>query len=67
MLNWKRVERIYLDELESNLLGVEIVKLVVEPKETIVDVAKSLVEKANITLLKNILINNSIWFVVKLT
>ena len=51
MFTLERVERIYLDELakvESDSLGVEIVKLVVEPEETAVDVAKSLVEKAKV-------------------
>ena len=51
MLTLERVERIYLDELtEIDSLGVGIVKLVVEPEETAVDVAKSLVEKAQIQL-----------------
>ncbi len=51
MLTLERVERIYLDELtEIDSLGVEIVKLVVEPEETAVDVAKSLIEKAQIQL-----------------
>ncbi len=51
MFTLERVERIYLDELakvESDSLGVEIVKLVVESEETAVDVAKSLVEKAKV-------------------
>jgi predicted transposase YdaD len=50
MFTLERVERIYLDELESDLLGVGIVKLVVESEETAVDVAKSLVEKAKVQL-----------------
>jgi len=51
MLTLERVERIYLDELtEIDSLGLGIVKLVVEPEETAVDVAKSLVEKAQIQL-----------------
>jgi len=42
---------LYLDELVGiNSLGVEIVKLVVEPEETAVDVAKSLVERAKVQL-----------------
>ncbi|MGD1714352.1 DUF2887 domain-containing protein [Dapis sp. BLCC M172] len=50
MFTLERVERIYLDELESDSLGVGIVKLVVESEETAVDVAKSLVEKTKVQL-----------------
>ncbi|NEQ73472.1 MAG: Rpn family recombination-promoting nuclease/putative transposase [Okeania sp. SIO2C9] len=50
ILALERVERIYLDELESDSLGVGIVKLVVEPEETAVDLAKSLVEKSKVQL-----------------
>ncbi len=50
ILTLERVERIYLDELESDSLGVGIVKLVVEPEETAVDLAKSLVEKSKVQL-----------------
>ncbi|MDY7008792.1 MAG: DUF2887 domain-containing protein [Cyanobacteriota bacterium] len=52
MFTLERVEQIYLDELaeESDSLGVEIVKLVVEPEETAVDLTQSLVEKAKVQL-----------------
>lgn len=53
MFTLERVQRIYLDELESvgeDSLGVGIVKLVVASEDTAVDVAKSLVEKARFQL-----------------
>ncbi|MGD1713382.1 DUF2887 domain-containing protein [Dapis sp. BLCC M172] len=50
ILTLERIERIYLDELESDSLGVGIVKLVLLPEETAVDLAKSLVEKSKVQL-----------------
>ncbi|NES72178.1 MAG: Rpn family recombination-promoting nuclease/putative transposase [Okeania sp. SIO2D1] len=61
MLTLERVQRIYLDELaKTNSLGVEIIKLVVEPEETAVDLAKSLVEKTQIQLTDAVIQENII-------
>lgn len=59
----ERVQRIYLDELESvgeDSLGVGIVKLVVESEDRAVDVAKVLIEKARVELTDAVIQQNII-------
>ncbi len=46
LLESPKVQRVYLDELESNeSLGVSVVKLVVEPEQTAVNLALSLIDQ----------------------
>jgi predicted transposase/invertase (TIGR01784 family) len=50
LLRLDEVTRIYLDELETETLGVKTVKLVIEPESQVVGKARSLINQAKETL-----------------
>jgi predicted transposase/invertase (TIGR01784 family) len=62
LLNNRRVQRVYLDELDSSIssLAVKTVKLVIEPEETAVNQAKELINQAQTEIVDEVTQRNFI-------
>jgi predicted transposase/invertase (TIGR01784 family) len=62
LLNDHRVQRVYLDELDSSIssLALKTVKLVIEPEETAVNKAKELINQAQIEIVDEVTKRNFI-------